>query len=66
MGLPFVRFLAACYLTFNMDFGTVDQALGSLPPLPPTFRRSGSARSAGGMCPQPVTAYMPLSSSRES
>lgn len=33
-GMSFVRFLAACYLTFNMDCLTVAKALETLPALP--------------------------------
>ena len=33
MGMQFVRFLAACYLTFNIDFSNVTLALASLPPM---------------------------------
>ena len=32
--MSFVRFLAACYLTFNMDSLTVEKALETLPALP--------------------------------
>ncbi len=32
--MSFVRFLAACYLTFNMDCLTVAKALETLPALP--------------------------------
>ena len=31
--MHFIRFLAACYLVFNMDFGNVTKALESLPPI---------------------------------
>lgn len=34
MGMHLLRFLAAAYLTFNMDFGSVGSALASLPKLP--------------------------------
>lgn len=47
VGLQFVRFLAACYLTFNMDFETVHKALISLPPPPPNFARANSFRGPG-------------------
>lgn len=33
-GMSFVRFLTACYLTFNMDMLTVAKALEALPALP--------------------------------
>ena len=33
-GMSFVRFLTACYLTFNMDSLTVAKALEALPALP--------------------------------
>ena len=33
LGMHFIRFLAACYLVFNMDFGNVTKALESLPPI---------------------------------
>lgn len=38
MGTRFVRFLAACYLCFNMDYSTVLLALASLPPIMPPRR----------------------------
>ena len=38
MGTYFVRFLAACYLCFNMDYNTVLMALASLPPIMPARR----------------------------
>ena len=38
-GLHFVRFLAACYLTFNMDCDSVAKAQETLPTLP-TLRRA--------------------------
>ena len=38
MGTYFVRFLAACYLCFNMDYNTVLLALASLPPVMPPRR----------------------------
>ena len=38
-GLNFVRFLAACYLTFNMDCDSVAKAQETLPTLP-TLRRA--------------------------
>ena len=38
MGTYFVRFLAACYLCFNMDYNTVLLALASLPPVMPLRR----------------------------
>ena len=42
MGTSFVRFLAACYLCFNMDYNTVLLALASLPPImPPRRMQSG-------------------------
>lgn len=41
MGTHFVRFLAACYLAFNMDYRTVTLALASLPPAMPPRRQSG-------------------------
>ena len=43
MGTSFVRFLAACYLCFNMDYNTVLLALASLPPsMPPRRMQSGN------------------------
>ena len=45
MGTSFVRFLAACYLCFNMDYNTVLLALASLPPaMPPRRLQSGKYR----------------------
>lgn len=41
-GMPFVRFLAACYLTFNMDAQTVEKALEALPVLPLLHQTSGA------------------------
>ncbi len=46
--MQFVRFLAACYLAFNMDFGTVTSAFASLPPLRSERRLSSFA---GGEAP---------------
>lgn len=40
--MPFVRFLAACYLTFNMDALTVEKALEALPVLPLLHQASGA------------------------
>lgn len=59
VGLYFVRFLAACYLTFNMDHGSVDQAMHSLPPLPPSFQRTGSMRPSAGSLPLPLSVPHP-------
>lgn len=44
MGAYFVRFLAACYLCFNMDYNTVLLALASLPPLMPPRRMLSGKR----------------------
>ena len=41
-GMSFVRFLAACYLTFNMDAQTVDKGLEALPVLPVLDQASGA------------------------
>lgn len=41
-GMPFVRFLAACYLTFNMDSQSVAKALENLPALPLLHQASGA------------------------
>lgn len=41
-GMPFVRFLAACYLTFNMDAQTVEKALETLPVLPLLNQSAGA------------------------
>jgi len=46
LGMQFVRFLAACYLAFNMDFGTVTSALASLPLLRSERRLSSFAGGA--------------------
>ena len=46
-GLLFVRFLAACYLAFNMDYSSVTLAMASMPPImPPAMppRRLSSGR----------------------
>lgn len=40
--MSFVRFLAACYLTFNMDAQTVDKGLEALPVLPVLDQASGA------------------------
>ena len=40
--MSFVRFLAACYLTFNMDAQTVEKALETLPVLPLLNQSSGA------------------------
>lgn len=51
--MSFVRFLTACYLTFNMDMLTVAKALEALPALPLLTAAQG-ARS----CPaQSLTAW---------
>ena len=50
MGTHFVRFLAACYLCFNMDHGTVLLALASLPPIMPP-RRIASGKCPTHWCP---------------
>lgn len=46
MGTYFVRFLAACYLCFNMDYNTVLLALASLPPVMPLRRMQSGKRPA--------------------
>ena len=46
LGMQFVRFLTACYLTFNMDSSTVTAALAALPPLVSERRVSSYAGSA--------------------
>lgn len=33
IGLHFVRFLAACYLVFSLDYANVTKALDSIPPI---------------------------------
>lgn len=43
MGLHFVRFLVACYLSFNMDYSSVTLALASLPPTMPPRRLTSGA-----------------------
>ena len=50
MGASIVRFLAACYLCFNMDYNTVLLALASLPPVI-SPRRTPSGQSAHPLCP---------------
>ena len=40
--MSFVRFLAACYLTFNMDCLTVAKALETLPVLPLLHQVTGA------------------------
>ena len=45
LGMQFVRFLTACYLTFNMDSSTVTAALAALPPLVSERRVSSYAGS---------------------
>ena len=44
MGTYFMRFLAACYLCFNMDYNTVLMALASLPPIMPARRMPSGER----------------------
>ena len=41
--MSFVRFLTACYLTFNMDMLTVAKALEALPALPFLSASQGAA-----------------------
>ena len=50
MGASSVRFLAACYLCFNMDHNTVLLALASLPPVI-SPRRMPSGQSAHSPLP---------------
>ena len=51
LGMQFVRFLTACYLTFNMDSSTVTAALASLPPLVSERRVSSYAGSVPRVVP---------------
>ncbi|KAK9846020.1 hypothetical protein WJX81_008599 [Elliptochloris bilobata] len=46
LGMQFVRFLAACYLSFNMETNSVTAALAKLPPLVSERRVSSYAGSA--------------------
>lgn len=52
-GMSFVRFLAACYLTFNMDCLTVAKALETLPVLPLLHQVAGAAGLS------PILEYLP-------
>lgn len=57
MGLHFVRFLVACYLSFNMDYSSVTLALASLPPtMPPRRLTSGPPLIHSSAC---LTTYFP-------
>jgi hypothetical protein len=46
-GLHFVRFLAACYLAFNMDYSSVTLAMAAMPPV--LLPRRPSAGEKGGV-----------------
>lgn len=46
LGMQFVRFLAACYLVYNMDKNTVTAALASMKPLTSERRLSSYAGGA--------------------
>eukprot|EP00884_Botryococcus_braunii_P013188 jgi/Botrbrau1/21870/Bobra.0249s0001.1 len=49
MGMHVLRFLAAAYLTFNMDFGNVGSALASLPKLPVDRKLRSFVQGAGSV-----------------
>lgn len=59
MGASSVRFLAACYLCFNMDHNTVLLALASLPPvISPRHMPSGQSAHPSAQPPRAITPNM--------
>ena len=55
--MSFVRFLAACYLTFNMDSLTVEKALETLPALPLLRQSTGIAGAKTAHARQPYLSW---------